>query len=76
MPEDQPRFGDDGHEGSAKETSLGISVLAYLLSGPLTFGGIGWLLDTWLETGFLLLVGLLVGMALSIYVIWLRYGTQ
>jgi F0F1-type ATP synthase assembly protein I len=52
------------------------SVIAYLVTGPALFGGLGWLLDRWLGTGFFVLVGMLAGMAMSLYVIWLRYGTQ
>lgn len=51
------------------------SVIAYLITGPAVFGGLGLLLDGWLGTGFLVVLGLLGGMALSLYVIWLRYGT-
>jgi F0F1-type ATP synthase assembly protein I len=50
------------------------SVLSYLLAGPLAFGLIGWGLDTWWGTAFLGVVGLLFGMGLAFYVIWLRYG--
>ncbi len=50
-------------------------VTSYLISGPLMLGGVGWLLDHWLGTGFLLPIGILAGMALSMYVIWVRYGT-
>lgn len=67
---------DELYPNRAGETSLAVSVTAYLLSGPLLFGGGGWLLDRWLGTGFLTVVGVLVGMAMSIYVIWLRYGTH
>lgn len=52
------------------------SVIAYLITGPAVFGGLGWLLDRWLGTGFFVLLGLLAGMAMSLYIIWLRYGTQ
>jgi ATP synthase protein I len=53
------------------------TVLAYLLSGPLFYGGLGWLADRWLNTGpILVFVGLLGGMALALYVVWVRYGTN
>lgn len=52
------------------------TVLARLITGPALFGGLGWLLDEWLGTGFLLLVGMIGGMALAIYVVILRYGTR
>jgi len=56
--------------------SLATSVTAYLISGPVVFGGAGRGLDLWLGTRFLTPIGLLAGMALSLYVIWLRYGTE
>ncbi len=49
------------------------TVLSYLLTGPALYGGLGWLLDKWLGTTFFIVVGLLGGMALSIYVIYRRY---
>ncbi|NHN56376.1 hypothetical protein G9U51_11365 [Calidifontibacter sp. DB0510] len=55
--------------------SVAWSVTSYLISGPLMLGGLGWLLDRWLHTGFLVLIGILAGMALSLYLIWFRYGT-
>jgi hypothetical protein len=38
------------------------SIFGYLLSGLLFWGGVGWGLDKWLGTSYLLLVGLLLGM--------------
>jgi len=40
------------------------------------FGGIGWGLDSLLGTTWLVAVGIVAGMALSLYLIWFRYGTQ
>lgn len=50
------------------------NVPAYLLAGIGVYGGIGYALDRWLGTGFLVLVGMLLGAALALYVIWVRYG--
>lgn len=52
----------------------GPMVTAYLISGPVIYAALGWLADKWLGTSFLLPVGLLAGMAMSLYVVWLRYG--
>ncbi|MEO8518665.1 MAG: AtpZ/AtpI family protein [Dermatophilaceae bacterium] len=52
------------------------NVVSYLISGPVLFGGIGWALDVWLGTAFLVAVGILAGMAVSLYLVWFRYGTQ
>ncbi len=65
-----------GRPASAREADEAWRSFAYLLSGPLVYGGIGWGLDSWLGTPFLLPVGLVVGMALSIYLVWFRYGTH
>ena len=51
------------------------NVISRLLAGPLVFGLLGWVVDRWLVTSFVLPIGLIGGMALAIYVIWLRYGT-
>ncbi len=50
--------------------------IAYLITGPLVYGGGGWLLDRLLGTTFLVGVGIVVGMALSLYLVWFRYGSR
>ncbi|CAB4540998.1 unannotated protein [freshwater metagenome] len=52
------------------------SIFGYLLSGLLFWGGVGWGLDSWLGTSYLLLLGLLVGMGASLYLVWLRFGRE
>lgn len=52
------------------------NVVSYLITGPAMLGLIGWGLDSWLGTTWLVAVGILTGMALSLYYIWFRYGTQ
>ncbi len=52
------------------------NAVSYLISGPVLFGGIGWGLDHWLGTSWLVAVGIVGGMALSLYLVWFRYGTQ
>jgi hypothetical protein len=52
------------------------NAVAYLISGPVLFGGIGWALDQWLGTAFFVPAGIVGGMALSLYLVWFRYGTQ
>jgi F0F1-type ATP synthase assembly protein I len=77
---------DDGTSRPASSPSSGGSpegpvgeaaawtALAYLITGPLLYGGLGWLLDRWLNTRFFIVVGLIGGMALAVYVIYVRYG--
>jgi hypothetical protein len=52
------------------------NVVSYLITGPVMFGGVGWGLDHWLGTSWLVAVGIVGGMALSLYLVWFRYGTQ
>lgn len=52
------------------------NVVSYLISGPVMFAGIGWALDGWLNVGVFVPIGILAGMALSLYLVWVRYGTQ
>lgn len=52
------------------------TIFGYLLSGLLFWGGVGWALDKWLGTSFLLLIGLLVGMGGALYLVWLRFGRE
>ncbi|MBM3703992.1 MAG: hypothetical protein FJW54_02845 [Actinobacteria bacterium] len=61
---------------SRGEESALWSILGYLISGQIVWGGIGWLIDRWLGTSFVVLIGLLVGMGSSIYLVWLRYGRR
>jgi Putative F0F1-ATPase subunit Ca2+/Mg2+ transporter len=65
---------DDGHQ--RLEESRMWNVVSYLITGPAMFGLIGWGLDSWLGTTWLVAVGILGGMALSLYLVWFRYGTQ
>lgn len=51
------------------------AMVASLVAGPATWGGIGWLLDRWLDTGRLLtLIGVIVGFVVGIYVVIVKYG--
>ena len=50
------------------------SIVGYLLSGLIIWGGIGWGFDQWLGTNYFLLVGMLLGAGASIYLVWLRFG--
>lgn len=61
---------------SMRETYDMYNALAYVLAGPLTFGPLGWALDHWLGTTYVLPVSLLAGMVLSLYYVWFRYGTR
>ena len=50
------------------------SIIGTLIAGVLAWGGIGWLLDRWLGTRYLVAVGIVVGMAGAFYLIIKRHG--
>lgn len=61
-----------GHQASADSGAW--DIVAYLLSGMLVWGGVGWLLDEWLNVTFFLPIGLLLGTGLALYIVYQRFG--
>lgn len=59
-----------------RETAAMYNALAYVLAGPLTFGLLGWGVSTLTSLSAAVPVGIVGGMALSLYYVWFRYGTQ
>lgn len=53
-----------------------MGVLSYVLAGLLFYGGLGWLLARWLGHAWLVPVGMIVGLAASVYLIVVRYGSD
>lgn len=60
QPEEKPQ-GDPWH------------AFGYVVAGVAFYGFLGWLLDRWLDTTFLVAVGILVGAALGIYMTAARF---
>lgn len=50
------------------------TILGYLLSGLLFWGGVGYFADRFFNTSYLTLVGILMGMGGGLYLVWLRFG--
>lgn len=66
-----PESADADHRAFA---NAAWSIPSYLLSGMAVYGGLGWLLDRWLGTSALLPIGVVVGLALALYLVYHRYG--
>lgn len=60
--------------GEQSGTDTGLRVISILISGLVFYGGLGWLLDRWLQTSWLLPVGIIVGMVAGVYLVIARYG--
>ncbi|MEX0984449.1 MAG: AtpZ/AtpI family protein [Actinomycetota bacterium] len=53
----------------------GWAITTEMIGSMLTLGGIGWLLDLVFGTdGVFVAIGVVLGAALGVYVVWLRYG--
>jgi F0F1-type ATP synthase assembly protein I len=61
-------------EPSGRGADVVWSIIGTLVAGVLAWGFIGWLLDQWLGTRFLVAVGIIVGMAGAMYLIIKRHG--
>jgi hypothetical protein len=48
----------------------------YIVAGVVIYGLVGWLLDRWLGTEFLVAVGILAGAGLGIYMTYARFNKQ
>ena len=61
-------------EPSGRGADVVWSIIGTLVAGVLAWGAIGWLLDRWLGTSYLVAVGIIVGMAGAFYLIIKRHG--
>lgn len=52
----------------------GWAAVSTLIGGFVFWGGVGWLLDHWWGTRFLTPIGVILGMALGIYAVVMRFG--
>jgi F0F1-type ATP synthase assembly protein I len=79
MAEETPPRGDSrsrpagtASHGSGAET--GWAIIGTMISGMAVWGGAGWLLDQWLNARAFFPVGIILGMAVAIYVVVVRFG--
>ncbi|MFA1551512.1 hypothetical protein [Actinomadura chokoriensis] len=68
---EQKRRPEDGQREFA---DVAWSVPSYLLSGMIIWGGIGWLLSKWTHQTWLIPVGLVIGVGLAVYLVYLKFG--
>lgn len=47
---------------------------SYLVAGVLFYGLVGWALDRWLGTSYLVILGIFVGAGLGVYMTFGRFG--
>jgi ATP synthase protein I len=64
------------NEPGRPSEGTGWSIVSYLIGGMLLYGGIGWLIGRWTHIEALTGVGIVVGIALSLTLIILRFTRQ
>ena len=74
MSQQKPPSAPDGE--TPPETPQGDPwhAFGYLVSGVLMYGLLGWLLDRWWGTSFMVVLGILVGAGLGIYMTFARFN--
>jgi ATP synthase protein I len=74
MTQPPPASTPDGEK--SPETAQGDPwiVFGYLVSGVLIYGALGWFVDRWLGTSFVVAVGIVLGAGLGTYMTWARFG--
>ncbi|WP_157339868.1 MULTISPECIES: AtpZ/AtpI family protein [Nocardioides] len=61
-PQDERPKGDPWH------------AFGYIVSGVAIYGFLGWLIDRWLGTDFIVAIGIIVGAGLGIYLTFSRFN--
>jgi ATP synthase protein I len=62
--------------GMPEGASAGWSILSYMITGMVLYGGIGWLIGRWTHIAVLFPAGMLLGLGLALTMIILRYGRR
>ena len=62
------------HRASSRRDDNAIwTIVGYMHSGLIFWGGAGFFADKFFNTSYLTLIGVLVGMGGALYLIWLRF---
>lgn len=62
--------------GQRSSSDEGMKIFASILAGIVCYGGLGWLADRALNSNWLMPIGMVVGLALSLYAIIRKYGSD
>jgi len=61
-------------EQALVDSSTGMKIFAEIMAGILLYGGLGYLADRLLHTSFIVIIGLFIGIGLSMYLVFKRVG--
>lgn len=73
--DEHPTADRPGTPSKARTESDAWSLISTLVAGPATWGGIGWLVDRWLDTSpWCTVLGIIIGAVTSFYIVIKRTG--
>jgi F0F1-type ATP synthase assembly protein I len=64
----------EGEPGGMSGAETGWAVVGTLLAGIVVWGGLGWLVDQWLDTRAFIAVGVILGVVAATYLVVVKYG--
>jgi len=68
MTTGEPRQPPDGGQ------NIGWTIFGYLISGMFVYGGLGWVIGHWTGHPLIFPLGMLAGLAFSVWLVIYRYG--
>ncbi len=74
MSQQDPPSAPDGEPPREEPQGDPWHAFGYLVSGVLMYGFLGWLVDRWWGTSFMVVVGILAGAGLGIYMTFARFN--
>ena len=74
MAQQQPPSAHSGDNTSEGPKGDPWHAFGYIVSGVAVYGLVGWALDRWLGTDFLVAIGILVGAGFGIYMTYARFN--
>ena len=67
MQEDDPREPDEGEQETARSSGVAYAAGLAIFFSVASFMGVGWLLDRWLGTSWLMIAGIILGAVAGFY---------
>ena len=65
---------DDTRSVNARESDDAWGALSLIISGIALYGGVGALVGWWVGSPLPIVIGMVLGMAGAMYLVWVRYG--
>jgi ATP synthase protein I len=62
------------HDRQGHSEANATEITGVLLAGPALWAAVGYGLDQWLGTHFLIMVGLIIGAAAGVYLVYVKWG--